>query len=151
MNSEHPQKIPARNQVLMLLVYIFIAYLLLLALIRVFESHLVFFPNYPSRLEGDRHPSGLAIEDVWLTASDGTKLYGWWIPNPLAKFTFLAFHGNACNIANRAPTYESLRSVPADVVELEYPTTATAMENPGKPVSTATPKLPINIWSQPNP
>ena len=104
----------------MFLIYIFIAYLLLLALIRIFESHLIFFPNYPSRLEGDWHPRNLPIEDVWLAASDGTKLHAWWIPNPQAKFTFLAFHGNASNIANRAPTYEFLRSIPANVLALEY-------------------------------
>jgi fermentation-respiration switch protein FrsA (DUF1100 family) len=34
--------------------------------------------------------------------------------------TFLAFHGNASNIANRAPTYEFLRDTPAKVLALEY-------------------------------
>jgi fermentation-respiration switch protein FrsA (DUF1100 family) len=120
MNLEYRQTIPARKRVLMFLIYIFIGYLLLLALIRIFESHLIFFPNYPSRLEGDWHPSGLPVEDVWLTASDGTKLHAWWIPNPQAKFTFLAFHGNASNMANRAPTYEFLASTPANVLALEY-------------------------------
>jgi len=104
----------------MFLLYIFVAYLLLLVLIRIFESHLVFFPNYPSRLEGDWHPRTLPVEDVWLTASDGTKLHAWWIPNREAKFTFLAFHGNASNMANRAPTYDFLRSTPANVFALEY-------------------------------
>ena len=102
------------------LLYLFIAYLVLLLLIRVFEYKLVFFPDYPGRLEGDWHPRGLPIEDVWLTASDGTKLHAWWIPNSQAQFTFLAFHGNASNIANRAPTYDFLRSIPANVLALEY-------------------------------
>jgi len=104
----------------MFLIYIFIGYLLLLALMRIFEHKLIFFPDYPARLEGDWHPRTLPVEDVWLTASDGTKLYAWWIPNQQAKFTFLAFHGNASNIANRATTYEFLRSVPANVFALEY-------------------------------
>jgi hypothetical protein len=111
---------PASRRILHLLLYIFLAYLLLLVVLRIFESHLIFFPNYPSRLEGDWHPRSLPVEDVWLTASDGTKLHAWWIPNPQAKFTFLAFHGNASNIANRAPTYEFLRSIPANVLALEY-------------------------------
>jgi fermentation-respiration switch protein FrsA (DUF1100 family) len=104
----------------MFLLYILIAYVLLLALIRIFEHKLVFFPDYPARLDGDWHPRGLPVEDIRLTASDGTKLHAWWIPNNQAKFTFLAFHGNASNIANRAPTYEFLRSVPANVLALEY-------------------------------
>jgi hypothetical protein len=104
----------------MFLIYILIAYVLLLTLIRIFESHLIFFPNYPDRLEGDWHPRGLPVEDVWLTSSGGTKLHAWWIPHPQAQFTFLAFHGNASNIANRASTYEFLRSIPANVLALEY-------------------------------
>src|SRR5713226_9083784 len=109
-----------RNRVSMLLVYILIAYVLVLALVRIFETHLIFFPNYPGRLEGDWHPRGLNVQDVWLTASDGAKLHAWWIPADNAKFTFLAFHGNASNIANRAPAYEFLRDLPANVLALEY-------------------------------
>jgi pimeloyl-ACP methyl ester carboxylesterase len=81
---------------------------------------MIFFPDYPSRLGGDWHPRALAPEDVWLTASDGTKLHAWWISHPAAKFTFLAFHGNASNIANRESTYEFLRDTPANVLALEY-------------------------------
>lgn len=104
----------------MFLLYILVAYALLLALVRIFEHRMVFFPDYPGRLEGDWHPHPLAPEDVWLTASDGTRLHSWWIRNANAKFTFLAFHGNASNIANRAPTYEFLNDTPANVFALEY-------------------------------
>ena len=103
-----------------LLLTILIAYVIALIAIRLFESHLIFFPNYPGRLEGNWHPSNLPIQDVYLTSSDNTKLHAWWIPNDQAKFTFLAFHGNASNIANRAPTYEFLHAVPANVFALEY-------------------------------
>jgi fermentation-respiration switch protein FrsA (DUF1100 family) len=104
----------------MSLVYIFAAYVLLLALVRFFEHRMIFFPNYPGRLEGDWHPRTLAPEDVWLTTSDSIRLHAWWIPCANAKFTFLAFHGNASNIANRAPAYEFLRDTPANVLALEY-------------------------------
>lgn len=104
----------------MFLVYLFAAYVLLLMLMRLFESRMVFFPDYPSRLDGDWHPRALSPDTVWLTASDGTRLHAWWISNPAAKFTFLAFHGNASNIANREGTYEFLRDTPANVLALEY-------------------------------
>jgi fermentation-respiration switch protein FrsA (DUF1100 family) len=120
MPSAQRKTIPASQRILNFLIYLLAAYLLLLALLRIFESRLVFFPNYPARLEGDWHPHNLPLEDVWLTASDGVKLHAWWIPNPQAKFTFLAFHGNASNIANRVPTYEFLHSTPANVFALEY-------------------------------
>ena len=99
---------------------ILIGYALVLALCRIFESRLIFFPNYPDRLGGDWNPRGLGAQDVWLTADDGTKLHAWWIPNEAAKFTFLAFHGNAGNIADRATVYEFLRDTPANVLALEY-------------------------------
>jgi uncharacterized protein len=120
MQSSHEPTTHLRARALNFLLYLLVAYLLLLALVRLFESHLIFFPNYPARLDGDWHPRTLLVQDVWLTASDGTKLHAWWIPNDQAKFTFLAFHGNAANIANRAPTYEFLRSTPANVFALEY-------------------------------
>lgn len=108
------------KRVLMFLVYLLVAYVLLLIAMRLFESRMIFFPNYPSRLEGDWHPRTLSPEDIWLTASDGIKLHAWWISNADAKVTFLAFHGNASNIANRAETYEFLRDLPANVLALEY-------------------------------
>ena len=104
----------------MFLVYLFVAYVLLLMVIRLFESRMIFFPDYPSRLDGDWHPRALSPDNVWLTASDGTRLHAWWISDPAARFTFLAFHGNASNIANREATYEFLRHTPANVLALEY-------------------------------
>ncbi len=95
-------------------------YLGLLLLLRVFENNLIYFPNYPGRLSGDWQPRGLGVEDVSLRASDGVKLHAWWIPAPGAEFTFVAFHGNAANIANRADIYQFLRSVPANVLAVEY-------------------------------
>lgn len=103
-----------------LLLTLLIGYLIALLTLRVFESHLLFFPDYPGRLEGDWHPRALPVEDVWLKSADGTKLHAWWIPNQEAKFTFLAFHGNASNIANRASVYGFLRDTPANVFALEY-------------------------------
>ena len=64
-----------------LLVSILVGYVLVLALSRIFEARLIFFPNYPDRLGGDWKPRGLGVQDVWLTADDGTKLHAWWIPH----------------------------------------------------------------------
>jgi fermentation-respiration switch protein FrsA (DUF1100 family) len=103
-----------------LFVSILVAYVLVLALSRIFEARLIFFPNYPDRLGGDWNPRTLGVQDVWLTADDGTRLHAWWIPNEAAQFTFLAFHGNAGNVADRATVYEFLRDTPANVLAVEY-------------------------------
>ena len=120
MEIPHAPKKSLGSRLLNFLLTILIAYILALVLIRVFEAHFIFFPDTPGRLEGDWHPHALPVQDVWLASSDGTKLHAWWIPNDQATFTFLAFHGNAANIANRAPVYEFLRDTPANVLALEY-------------------------------
>ena len=97
-----------------------VTYLVLLLVFRVFERRLIFFPDYPGRLVGDWQPKGLPVEDVWLKTADGVKLHAWWIPGAGAAFTFLAFHGNAANIAARADVYRFLHALPANVLALEY-------------------------------
>ncbi len=120
METPHAPNKSIGVRVLNFLLTILIAYIIALVLIRVFESHFIFFPDSPGRLEGDWHPRALPVQDVWLTSSGGTKLHAWWIPHDQAKVTFLAFHGNAANITNRAPVYEFLRDTPANVLALEY-------------------------------
>jgi uncharacterized protein len=120
MKAENADRKNLRARLLNLLLTILIGYLVVLVLVRVFEARLIFFPNYPARLDGDWHPRGLPVQDVWLTASDGVKLHAWWISHESAKMTFLAFHGNASNIANRAAIYEFLHNLPANVLALEY-------------------------------
>jgi len=112
--------VPIRQRILRLLIYALIGYILVLVLVRIFEARFVFFPDYPGRLSGDWHPRNLAVQDAWLTSSDGTKLHAWWIPNEKAKFTFLAFHGNAGNLTDRTTVYEFLRDTPGNVLALEY-------------------------------
>jgi fermentation-respiration switch protein FrsA (DUF1100 family) len=120
MDSPNASGKTCLGRLLNFLLTILIGYLLVLVLVRLGEARLIFFPNYPDRLDGDWHPRSLPVEDIWLTTSDGVKLHAWWIPRDNAKFTFLAFHGNASNIANRAPIYEFLRDSPANVFALEY-------------------------------
>jgi len=119
-DSSAVNAVPIRKRMVRLLFSVLVGYILLLLLVRIFEARLVFFPNYPDRLAGDWHPRNLAVQNIWLTSLDGTKLHAWWIPNENAKFTFLAFHGNAGNIADRAPIYEFLRDAPGNVLAVEY-------------------------------
>jgi len=108
------------KRLLQYLAALLIAYVLILVLARVFEDHLIFFPNFPGRLTGDWNPHGLGVEDVWLHTSDGVKLHFWWIAPKNAEFTFLCFHGNAANIANREDIYRFLADLPVNVLAVEY-------------------------------
>jgi uncharacterized protein len=97
-----------------------LAYLVLLALARLFGERMIFFPHVPGRLSGDWHPPGLPVEDVEFRAGDGVRLHAWWLPVAGAEATFLAFHGNAGNIAMRAEVYRHLSGLPANVLAVEY-------------------------------
>jgi fermentation-respiration switch protein FrsA (DUF1100 family) len=103
-----------------LLILLVIAYAAILLLVWLFGDRLIYFPNYPGRLSGDWHPEGLPIQEAWLRTADGVKLHSWWIPAEGEQFTFLVFHGNAANIANRADLYRFLRNLPANVLAVEY-------------------------------
>jgi uncharacterized protein len=120
MGTPGQSKIHVRSRLLSLLLTVLIGYILTLVLVRLVEPHLIFFPNTPGRLAGEWQPRGLPVQEVWLTCSDGVKVHSWWIANPNAKFTFLAFHGNAANITNRASIYQFLYASPANVLALEY-------------------------------
>ena len=135
-----------RERATSLLTSIVIGYLLVLAILRIFESRLIFFPDYPNRLAGDWHPRGLPVEDVWLASSDGTKLHAWWIPNEKAQFTFVAFHGNASNVANRASVYEFLRVFQRTFLRWNTAAMAKAKENQARPafIVTPTPRMRIS-------
>ena len=61
------------------------------------EKSLVFAPSrYP---EGDWQPAGLDFEDAWFTASDGTRLHGWYVAHAQPRAVVLFCHGNAGNVA----------------------------------------------------
>jgi hypothetical protein len=61
------------------------SYGLFLCLVMLFENKLIFHPiRYP---EGDWSTDGLAVEDAWFQAEDGTKLHGWFVPHPSPKAT----------------------------------------------------------------
>jgi fermentation-respiration switch protein FrsA (DUF1100 family) len=122
-----------------LVLILVLVYLGVIVLLLAFEKRLIFFPQIPGRLTGDWSPPDLTHEDVWLTAADGVRLHGWWIPGYMNRVaseggrspagapggsidlpTFLCFHGNAANIAWRADVYRFLRGLPANVFALEY-------------------------------
>ena len=73
---------------------------LLLALVLQGCSALLFYPERELPLTPAQ--AGLEYRDVALTASDGTRLHGWWLPvkrGVAVKGTVLHLHGNGGNLA----------------------------------------------------
>ena len=95
---------------------------------------------YPMRAI-DETPAqrGWKFDDVWLTASDGFRINGWWLPATVvapvpgappdaagtaatttARLTVLFFHGNAGNISHRFEKLAILRELGANVLIIDY-------------------------------
>jgi fermentation-respiration switch protein FrsA (DUF1100 family) len=72
---------------------------LLGGLLLLLETRFIYFPSRGY----DATPSGLGLahEDVWLTAEDGVRIHGWYLPVPRARWVTLVSHGNAGNISHR--------------------------------------------------
>ncbi|WP_405226748.1 alpha/beta hydrolase [Lentisalinibacter sediminis] len=97
-------------------------YLLFVGLVYAMQGRLLYLPNLPGR-ELDATPAdiGLAYEDVQLTADDGVKLHGWFVPAAdSARGTLLFFHGNAGNISHRLESISQFHGLGLDVLIIDY-------------------------------
>ncbi len=88
----------------------------------LFQSHLIFFPDMPSRaLSVTPERAGLAYESVEIVAEDGVRLHGWWLPaGPEARAVLLFFHGNAGNISHRLASLKIFADLGLDVLIVDY-------------------------------
>ncbi len=77
-------------------------YVALLLFLYVYQSHLLFLPNLPSReIVATPDTVGLAYEPVTIVTGDGISLDAWFLPVRQARGVLLFFHGNAGNISHR--------------------------------------------------
>ena len=105
---------------LKILLIILGGYLLLLVLTFFFQGRMVFFPD--PNLAGSPRSIGLNYEDVWLTASDSTRLHGWYVPGAGEgiKATALFCHGNAGNISHRLEMLEVIHELGLNCLIFDY-------------------------------
>lgn len=60
------------------------------------------------------------VEELELTAPDGTALIAWHLPAADGQPTLLYFHGNAGNVSSRAGRFEAFKEVGLGVLMLNY-------------------------------
>lgn len=66
-------------------------------------------------------PSYSVADDyVWLTAEDGVRIAGRYLPNPAARFTVLYFHGNGSELGRDKAVLEELRVHGFAVFAIDY-------------------------------
>ena len=86
---------------------ILVGYLVVLLMLMFFENKMIYMPaKYPT---GNWEPDDLAVEDVYFTAVDGTRLHGWYLEHSEPRGHALFAHGNAGNITGRASILRAWR------------------------------------------
>ncbi len=82
-------------------------------------SNAFFFPYRPHVQTPNQ--LGLAYEDIYFDANDGTRLHGWWLPaQGQAAGTILFLHGNAENISTHIMSVRWLPARQFNVFLLDY-------------------------------
>jgi fermentation-respiration switch protein FrsA (DUF1100 family) len=98
-----------------------IPFVLLAVMTMAFGDRFIFFPTrYP---EGDwaaREHARIPVDEVEFTISDGTRLVAWHARAPNERCTFLYFHGNAGNIADRLEILEALAEIGVSTFAVDY-------------------------------
>lgn len=84
-----------------LLISIVLAYALVVALVFVFQTRLVYYPEIGREVAITPQSYGLAFEPAEIRTSDGETLQAWWVPAADARGTVLLLHGNAGNMSHR--------------------------------------------------
>ena len=99
-------------------------YLCILVLLRLFESHLIYFPGQQRSLLAPPAHLGLPIERVEIPTEDGVKLVGWVIPTRSDSngLWLLICHGNAGNLSefDRPIHYAGLRRLGLSLLAFDY-------------------------------
>jgi uncharacterized protein len=95
-----------------------LAYGFLLVGMMLMENSLIYFPSvYP---DGIWNPPGLEFEDAWFASADGTKLHGWYVPNPHPRAVVLIAHGNAGNLSHRYELLQELARMGVSSMIFDY-------------------------------
>jgi uncharacterized protein len=98
------------------------SYLLVLVLLRIFESRLIYFPGAERILTPPPPSLTLPIERIEFTAEDGVRLVGWIMPGSPGDFWLLISHGNAGNLSqfDRPKHYAGLHRLGLNLLAFDY-------------------------------
>ena len=94
-------------------------YLVIMVAAVLGENLLIFHPLWASVYW--EPPGAAAIEDVWLTMPDGTRIHAWWCPVDKPRWTVLYCHGAGGNLSMDQRHFERWRTLGASVLIFDYP------------------------------
>jgi uncharacterized protein len=98
-----------------------IAFLAFAVITMAFGDRFIFFPTrYPDGYWAGRESATIPVDEVEFTISDGTRLVAWHAKAKNPRCTFLYFHGNAGNIADRLEILEALAEIGVSTFAVDY-------------------------------
>ena len=97
-------------------------YLVLLVLLRVYESRLIYFPGAERALTPPPPSLDLPVQRVEFTSDDGVRLVGWIMPASPGDLWLLICHGNAGNLSqfDRPRHYAGLHALGLNLFAFDY-------------------------------
>lgn len=101
--------------------FLVLIYLAAMALFSGLQRRLIYYPAYPSReIKETPGDHGLGFDEVHFTATDGTRLFGWFVPVEHPRGTVLFCHGNAGNISHRMESIKIFLGLGLNVFIFDY-------------------------------
>ncbi len=89
-------------------------------LLYLFQERMVFYPETGREIVITPAQAGLPYEDIRLTAEDGVRLHGWFVPAPQPRGTVLFLHGNAGNISHRIDSLQMFHRLGYSTLIFDY-------------------------------
>ncbi|MDP6543413.1 MAG: alpha/beta hydrolase [Phycisphaerae bacterium] len=111
---------PTKRMIWQILIMLAGGYLLVAALLFLFQGSLVYHPTRHLLATPRDHEKPMDYEDVSLQTSDGVKLHGWFVPAASPKGTVLIFHGNAGNVSHRIETIAIFHEMGYNAMIIDY-------------------------------
>ncbi|MFB6259845.1 MAG: alpha/beta hydrolase [Thiohalorhabdaceae bacterium] len=100
---------------------VLLGYLGVVAAVYWSQDRLLYLPHQPSRaISATPEAVGLGYQEVTLTAADGVRLHGWYVPAAAERGVVAFFHGNAGNIGHRLETLRLLNDLGLATLIIDY-------------------------------
>jgi pimeloyl-ACP methyl ester carboxylesterase len=109
-----------------------VGYLLVCFVMWLLENWLVFYP-VPAT-QAWNNPPDPAIQDVFLTSPEGTRIHAWWLPRRPDAPVLLLFPGNAGNLSGRGESMVRIADrLDSSVLIFDYPGYGKSEGSPNEP------------------
>ena len=104
--------------VVKILVYVAIAYVLIVAVAYFAQRKFTYFPNATRVTPAETGLEG--FREVELPTPDGERLIAWYAPAPAGRPTLLYFHGNGGGLQNRAMRFQRYQNAGFGILVMSY-------------------------------